>query len=99
MVLVDAGVDVPDLDSGTIGAAAIVASDVPLSCTATAFSEISYWLVIFALGALACNHCLKLLRSAASCARYDFTAVLLKLIFFPIAGFVPGYVLTGAPVS
>src|SRR5262245_29567936 len=60
------------------GAAAIVARLVPLSCTATAFNEISYSPVTLALGALACNQDLKSLRSAESWARYDLTVELLK---------------------
>src|SRR5262245_25379462 len=77
----------------------MVSSGVPLSCTATAFSEISYSLVTFAPGALARSHLLNSLRPAASWARYDVTALLLKSIFLPSAGLVAEYVLSGAPLS
>src|SRR5206468_12107030 len=83
----------------TIGAAAIVSSGVPLSCTATAFSETSYSLVILARGALALSHLRKSFRPATNWARYDLTALLLKSIFLPAAGFVAEPMLSGSPLS
>jgi hypothetical protein len=83
----------------TIGAAAIVASDVPFSFTATALSEISYSLVTLAAGAFVRSHRLNWFRPAFNWARYDLTALLLKSIFLPCAGFVPGFVLIGSPLS
>src|ERR1051326_7793027 len=72
---------------------------VPFNCTATALSEMSYCPVTFAFGAFACSHCLKSLRSAESCARYDFTVLLEKSIFLPAGGFVLTYVESGSPFS
>jgi hypothetical protein len=83
----------------TVGAAAIVASAVPLSFTATALSEISYSLVILAAGAFVRSHRLKSFRPAFNWARYDLTALLLKSIFLPCGGLVLGLVLIGAPLS
>jgi hypothetical protein len=83
----------------TIGAAAIVASAVPLSWTATALREISYSLVTFALGPFARSQRLNSFRLAFSCARYDLTAWPLKSIFLPCGGFVLGFVLIGSPLS
>src|SRR5437667_10139502 len=68
-----------------MGAAAIVPSGVPLSCTATALSEISYSLVTVAPGAFARSHRLNSFRPAFNWARYDLTALLLKSIYFPFA--------------
>src|SRR5207253_9698253 len=44
-------------------------------------------------------HALESLRSALSCARYDFTALALKSIFLPCAGFVRTDVDSGSPLS
>src|SRR5436309_7753075 len=82
-----------------MGAAAIVPSGVPLSCTATALSEISYSLVTVAPGAFARSHRLNSFRPAFNWARYDLTALLLKSIFLPRGGLVRGSVLSGAPLS
>ncbi len=59
---------------------------VPLSFTVTTFNARSNSPVTVAFGAFARSQLLKSLRSAASCARYAFTVVLLKLIFLPGAG-------------
>src|SRR5205085_8348614 len=59
----------------------------------------SNWPVTLAAGAFACSHCLKSLRSAESCARYDFTVLLEKSIFLPAGGFVLTYVESGSPFS
>src|SRR6266536_2977019 len=83
----------------TMGADAIVLKGVPFSCTATAFRAISNSPVTLAAGAFCLSHCLKSLRSAFSCARYDFTALPLKSIFLPGAGLVLTYVDSGSPLS
>src|SRR5438034_5326688 len=74
-------------------------SGVPFNCTATALSAMSSWPVTFAAGAFAFSHCLKSFLSADSWARYDFTVLLEKSIFFPAGGLVLTYVESGSPLS
>ena len=77
----------------------MVASCSPPRLTETAFSEMSNSPVTFAPGAFARSQVLKSLRSAERVARYDFTVVLLKSIFFPFGGFVFAEVASGSPFN
>ncbi|MBX6723183.1 MAG: hypothetical protein IRY92_08095 [Dactylosporangium sp.] len=76
-----------------------MSSDSPPSCTTTALSDVSYSPVTLALGAFARSQALKSLRSAASLARSDFTALLEKSTFLPLGGRVFGEVASGSPRS
>src|SRR5215472_10736087 len=72
---------------------------VPFKSTETAFKEMSKEWVTLAAGALARSQALKSLRRALSCARYDFTTVLLKSILLPCGGLVLAARLKGSPLS